>query len=90
MTRFRIKNSSLLRFRAKSTDVEKKLLDALLSKTGQALSRENLARELDMDGSDRTIDVQITRLRKKIEANPKSPRLIQTVRGKGYILYLEP
>lgn len=71
------------------TDVERRLLDVMLSKTGQIFSREHLAQQLGMAGNDRTIDVQITRLRKKIENDPKSPRLIQTVRGKGYILHLE-
>jgi two-component system phosphate regulon response regulator OmpR len=71
------------------TDVEQKLLKALLSKSGQIFSREVLADHLGVAGNDRTIDVQVTRLRKKIEKDPKSPRLLQTVRGKGYILYLE-
>jgi two-component system phosphate regulon response regulator OmpR len=40
-----------------------------------------------MDAAERTIDVQITRLRKKLEEDPKLPKYIQTVRGKGYVLW---
>ena len=41
----------------------------------------------EMNASERTIDVQVTRLRKKVEEDPKLPRHIQTVRGKGYVLW---
>lgn len=66
------------------TGVEDKLLQALASHSGQALSRDDLARLCDIDEGSRTIDVQITRLRKKIEADSRTPRYIQTVRGQGY------
>ncbi len=71
------------------TDVEKSLLDVFLSRPDHIFSREILAGRLGVDGNDRTIDVQVTRLRKKIEDDTKQPRFLQTVRGKGYVLHLE-
>ena len=68
------------------TTMEATLLDALLRKKGETVSREELAGLGDISGNERTIDVQVTRLRKKIEADPKKPRYLQTVRGKGYML----
>lgn len=69
------------------TDVQGKLLRALASEAGVPLSRERLAELCELDaGGERTIDVQITRLRRKIEEDTKAPRYIQTVRGKGYLL----
>ncbi|MGE4314112.1 MAG: response regulator transcription factor [Pseudobdellovibrionaceae bacterium] len=69
------------------TEVENRLLEALVQRQGRIVTREDLCRILDMEAQDRTIDVQVTRLRKKIEDNPKVPRLLQTVRGKGYVLH---
>ncbi len=71
------------------TDVEKRLLETFLSQPDHIFSREILAQKLGGEGNDRTIDVQVTRLRKKIEENPKKPKLLQTVRGKGYIFHSE-
>lgn len=71
------------------TTVEHTLLKALAAKKGEVVSREELARLCDMDAAERTIDVQITRLRRKIEDDPKLPRYVQTVRGKGYILWAD-
>ncbi|MDD9901080.1 MAG: helix-turn-helix domain-containing protein, partial [Alphaproteobacteria bacterium] len=68
------------------TQSEQSLLSALLSRRGETVSREELAQMCDMDAAERTVDVQITRLRKKVEPDPKAPKYIQTVRGKGYIL----
>jgi len=68
------------------TSVEIKLLEALARHAGKILSREELARLCGIDGNDRTIDVQITRLRKKIEEDSRVPKYIQTIRGQGYIL----
>ncbi|HNQ92842.1 MAG TPA: response regulator transcription factor [Alphaproteobacteria bacterium] len=68
------------------TSVEMKLLESLARHGGKILSREELARLCGVDGNDRTVDVQITRLRKKIEEDGRYPRYIQTVRGQGYIL----
>ena len=67
------------------TTAEQELLRALAQKPNQTLSREELADLLKTDNI-RTIDVQITRLRKKIESDIKNPLYIQTVRGQGYSL----
>lgn len=68
------------------TPVEQSLLNVLGQKAGQVFSREKLAEILGAGQSPRSIDVQITRLRKKIEKDSKNPRYLQTVRGKGYML----
>lgn len=68
------------------TPVEQALLNILGAKSGQVFSREKLAEILGAGQSPRSIDVQITRLRKKIEPDTKNPRYLQTVRGKGYML----
>lgn len=68
------------------TSVEGKLLEAMGRQIGKILSREELARLCGLEGNDRTVDVQITRLRKKIEDDRSYPRYIQTVRGQGYVL----
>lgn len=68
------------------TTVEDNLLRALASRAGEVISREELAEMCAMDAGERTIDVQVTRLRRKIEDDPKMPRSLQTVRGKGYLL----
>jgi two-component system phosphate regulon response regulator OmpR len=69
------------------TQVEHTLIRALASRLGEVVSREELAKLCDLDAAERTIDVQITRLRKKVEEDPKIPKYIQTVRGKGYVLW---
>jgi len=71
------------------TPVEQLLLSVLGQKSGQVFSREKLAEILGAGQSPRSIDVQITRLRKKIEKDSKNPRYLQTVRGKGYMLLSE-
>jgi len=68
------------------TASEARLLKALASNAGIPLSREELTREGEIAGGGRTVDVQVTRLRRKIEPDPKLPRYLQTVRGKGYVL----
>ncbi len=68
------------------TPVEQSLLNVLSAKPGQVFAREKLADMLGAGQSPRSIDVQITRLRKKIETDSKNPRYLQTVRGKGYML----
>ena len=68
------------------TDVEASLLGALARRPGEVLSREELIELTGAGGGGRAIDVQVTRLRRKIEQNPKLPRYLQTVRGKGYML----
>ena len=71
------------------TPVERTLLNVLGKKTGEVHTREELAEILGVEGNLRTVDVQITRLRKKIEVDTKNPRYLQTVRGKGYMLISE-
>ncbi len=66
------------------TRSERDLMSVFASRLGQEISREELLESLGGDASLRTVDVQIARLRKKIERDPKSPSLIQTVRGAGY------
>lgn len=68
------------------TAAESSLLKALARSPGVPISRETLTSESTMDANNRTIDVQVTRLRRKIEADPKYPRYLQTVRGTGYVL----
>ena len=67
------------------TAADHELLKVLIQKIGQEVTREELARTLQTD-NERTVDVQVNRLRKKIETDPKNPRYLQTVRGKGYLL----
>ncbi len=69
------------------TGGEAALLTALARKANEVLSREEIAEALQMDDSgERAVDVQVVRLRRKIEADPKEPRFLHTVRGRGYIL----
>ena len=71
------------------TQAEQSLLKALAARKGEPVSREDLAKACGLDAAERTIDVQVTRLRKKIEEDQKLPRHIQTVRGKGYVLWVD-
>lgn len=71
------------------TDMESNLLLALLEGEGSVMSREALAQKLQLSSEERTIDVQVTRLRKKIEDDRKNPKFLKTVRGKGYVLYCD-
>ena len=69
------------------TGGEAALLAALARKPNEVLSREEIAAALGMDDSgERAIDVQVTRLRRKVEADPREPRFLHTVRGRGYVL----
>ncbi len=68
------------------TEVEAALLCALAQRPGEILSREELIEVTGAAGSDRAVDVQVTRLRRKIESDPRVPRYLQTVRGRGYVL----
>ena len=68
------------------TDVEATLLKSLAQKPDTILSRDDLADLCGVDAGERTIDVQVTRLRRKLEEDSKNPRYLQTVRGKGYLL----
>lgn len=68
------------------TAAEAGLLSALAQKAGQAISREELSLSAQFSGNVRNVDVQMTRLRRKIERDPRFPRYLQTVRGTGYVL----
>lgn len=68
------------------TTMEMNLLKALAQKPGEVIGREALAKACALDAGERTIDVQVTRLRRKIEVDSKNPRYLQTIRGKGYLL----
>ncbi len=72
----------------KLTSAEETLLQALASRSGEAISRDELAVLCGADAEARTIDVQVTRLRRKLEDNPRMPRWLQTVRGTGYRLLI--
>jgi two-component system, OmpR family, phosphate regulon response regulator OmpR len=68
------------------TAAEAALLSALAQKAPQAVPREELALSAQFSGNVRNVDVQMTRLRRKIERDPRFPRYLQTVRGTGYAL----
>ncbi|MGH7014533.1 MAG: response regulator [Stellaceae bacterium] len=68
------------------TSAEQSLLAALAAQPGAAVSRETLAEATQLGGNLRAVDVQMTRLRRKIERDPRFPRYLQTVRGTGYVL----
>lgn len=71
------------------TTTEANLLKSLARRAGDPLDREALRKASGEGGSDRAIDVQVTRLRRKIEPDPKIPRYLCTVRGKGYMLRVD-
>lgn len=70
----------------KLTSAEASLLKALALRPGEVLSRLELTEQCDIEGGERSVDVQVTRLRRKVEPDPKTPRYLQTVRGRGYVL----
>ena len=67
---------------------EKKVLTEMLSNPGKTYSREKIGKISGIN-QERSIDVMITRLRQKIEINPKNPKYLQTIRGSGYVLWIE-
>ena len=67
---------------------EKKVLSKMLESPGKVFSRDDIGKIINIT-KERTIDVMITRLRQKIEANPKNPKYLQTIRGSGYVLWIE-
>jgi two-component system, OmpR family, phosphate regulon response regulator OmpR len=76
------RNGELIRL----TSIEASLLKVLAEQPNNILSREELIERTGTAGGGRAVDVQVTRLRRKIEQDPKLPRYLQTVRGKGYVL----
>jgi len=67
---------------------EKKVLEKMLESPGKIFSRRDIGKIINIS-KERTIDVMITRLRQKIESNPKNPKYLQTMRGSGYVLWIE-
>ena len=72
----------------KINNTEKIILEEMINNPGKIFAREEIGRLIDLD-KERSIDVIITRLRKKIEINPKNPKFLQTIRGSGYVLWIE-
>ncbi len=72
----------------KINTTEKLILEKMINNPGKIFSREDIGLLIDLD-KERSIDVIITRLRKKIELNPKNPKFLQTIRGEGYVLWIE-
>ena len=72
----------------KVNNTEKIILEKMINSPGKIFSREDIGRLIDLD-KERSIDVIITRLRKKIEIDPKNPKFLQTIRGAGYVLWIE-
>ena len=67
---------------------EKKILEKMLEVPGKVFSRNDIGKIINIS-KERTIDVMITRLRQKIESTPKNPKYLQTIRGSGYVLWIE-
>ena len=72
----------------KINSTEKIILEKMINNPGKTFSREDIGKLTDLD-KERSIDVIITRLRKKIEMDPKNPKYLQTLRGAGYVLWIE-
>jgi len=84
-------NKSLIiknNFEYKINNTEKIILEKMINNPGKTFSREDIGLLIDLD-KERSIDVIITRLRKKIEIDPKNPKFLQTIRGSGYVLWIE-
>ena len=72
----------------KINTTEKKILDKMINQPGKVFSRLEIGKLINLE-KERSIDVIITRLRKKIETDPKNPKYLQTIRGTGYVLWIE-
>jgi len=72
----------------KINNSEKKVLIEMLSSPGKTHTREEIGKISEIS-QERSIDVMITRLRQKLEVNPKNPKYLQTIRGSGYVLWIE-
>ena len=72
----------------KVNNTEKIILEKMINNPGKTFSREDIGLLIDLN-KERSIDVIITRLRKKIEIDPKNPKFLQTIRGAGYVLWIE-
>ena len=72
----------------KISNTEKIILEKMINNPGKTFKRLEIGKLIDLD-KERSIDVIITRLRKKIELDPKNPKFLQTIRGTGYVLWIE-
>tara|TARA_B100000575_G_C23056608_1_gene608283 strand:- start:151 stop:828 length:678 start_codon:yes stop_codon:yes gene_type:complete len=84
-------NKMTISFKEKNKKInnsEKKILIEMLSSPGKTFSREEISKISGIN-QERSIDVMITRLRQKFESNPKNPKYLQTIRGEGYVLWIE-
>lgn len=84
-------NKMIIQLKSKISKInnsEKKVLIEMLSNPGKTYSRNQIG-EISNISQERSIDVMITRLRQKIEINPKNPKYLQTIRGSGYVLWIE-
>ena len=72
----------------KINNTEKIILQEMINNPGKVFAREEIGKLINLD-KERSIDVIITRLRKKIEIDPKNPKFLQTIRGSGYVLWIE-
>ena len=72
----------------KINNTEKIILEKMINSPGETFTREEIGKLINLD-KERSIDVIITRLRKKIEKDPKNPKYLQTLRGEGYVLWIE-
>ena len=72
----------------KINPTEKKILEKMIGSTGKIFSRQEIGKIIKIS-KERTVDVIITRLRQKIEPDPKNPKYLQTIRGSGYVLWIE-
>ncbi len=84
-------NKMSINLKDKNTKInnsEKKVLLEMLSNPGKTFSREEIGK-ISGISQERSIDVMITRLRQKLEVNPKNPKYLQTIRGSGYVLWIE-
>ena len=70
----------------KLTTADTQLLATLAATPGEPVSRDELASRTGTENNPRAVDVQVTRLRRKLETDPRNPRYLQTVRGQGYML----
>ncbi len=84
-------NKMIIKLEEKNNKInnsEKKVLVEMLSNPGKTFSREEIGK-ISGISQERSIDVMITRLRQKLEINPKNPKYLQTIRGSGYVLWIE-
>ena len=72
----------------KINNTEKVILEKMINSPGKTFTREDIGKLISLN-KERSIDVIITRLRKKIEIDPKNPKFLQTIRGTGYVLWIE-